>query len=126
MSLHLRGPIAIKQFAAYVPKDSNKEKRGVSEHNYAHYHNAGRYTHIVKKDMVVATIDGLVQSWENNWFGSDATNTPATTLITGVKATGKVDTTTTTTTTGLTTTTATTCITSDVKTENQGKSSSGP
>ena len=76
--------------------------------------------------MVVATIDGLVQSWENNWFGSDATNPPATTLITGVKATGKVDTTTTTTTTGLTTTTATTCITSDVKTENQGKSSSGP
>ncbi|PVH83433.1 hypothetical protein DL98DRAFT_513316 [Cadophora sp. DSE1049] len=121
LSLHLRGPIAVKQFAAYIPKDSHKEKRGVSEYNHVHRHNAGRHSHIAKKDMVIATIDGLVQSWENNWFGPDATNTPTTTLITtGVKVNSEVDTTTTT--TARATTTATTCTVSDVKTDKQAVS----
>ncbi|KAK0118145.1 target of Sbf [Cadophora gregata] len=118
LSLHLRGPIAVKQFAAYIPKDSKKEKRGFPDYAHVHLQNAVRHSHIAKRDMVIATIDGLVQSWENNWFGPDATNIPATTLITtGVKVAGDVDTTTTT--TALATTTATTCTVSEVKSNKQ-------
>ncbi|KAH7319314.1 putative TOS1-like glycosyl hydrolase-domain-containing protein [Rhexocercosporidium sp. MPI-PUGE-AT-0058] len=124
LSLHLRGPIAVKQFAAYTLSKAEKTKRVESDIHHRHQHKAIKKVNIhhpAKKDMVIATIDGLVQSWENNWFGPDATNpktVPATTLVTGTKA---ADSTTTTSTTALITTSTTTCIVSEVSSGKQSK-----
>lgn len=40
-------------------------------HGHKHLHRPQR----ARRDMVVATIDGKVVSWENNWFGGDAAPT---------------------------------------------------
>ncbi|KAH9220564.1 putative TOS1-like glycosyl hydrolase-domain-containing protein [Leptodontidium sp. 2 PMI_412] len=107
LSVHLRGPISVKQFAAYTLENADKKKRQESETHHHHHHKAGKKVdnhHNGKKDMVIATIDCLVQSWENNWFGPDATNAPGTTLVT---------------TTALVTTSTTTCIVSEASSANQ-------
>ncbi|KAG4440986.1 hypothetical protein IFR05_003550 [Cadophora sp. M221] len=120
LSVHLRGPIAVKQFAAYTLEKASMSKRESETHHHHHNHKAAKKVdnrHNAKKDMVIATIDGLVQSWENNWFGADATIAPGTTLVTGTKAADDI--TTTTTTTDLATTSTTTCIVSEASSANQ-------
>lgn len=84
--MHFRGPIQIKQFAAYNPQISSAGKRGESHGRKASNH-IHRHAHAHKKrqqddqtvdelkkraDMVVATIDGQVVSWVNDYFGSAA------------------------------------------------------
>ncbi|TAQ87470.1 hypothetical protein B7494_g4209 [Chlorociboria aeruginascens] len=73
VSVHFRGPLQLKQFAAYTLSTPNKQKREVTHHRSANHH---RHTHqryvedkLVKKQEITATIDGQVVSWENNWFG---------------------------------------------------------
>jgi hypothetical protein len=84
VSIHFRGPIHLKQFAAYTPSASSKAKREVSaaharrhghSHQQFHKRNAEPVAEPVaevkeeKRTMVTATIDGQVVSWTNNWFG---------------------------------------------------------
>jgi hypothetical protein len=85
--MHFRGPIQIKQFAAYSPIASPSNKRDMSpahtrRHNHQHeaFHkreNNGVVHGKEKRQEVTATIDGQVVSWENNWFGPPATTLTA-------------------------------------------------
>ncbi|XMA18527.1 hypothetical protein WAI453_011318 [Rhynchosporium graminicola] len=83
LSLHIRGPSAVKQIAVYVTGSDNK----VTERAHGHGHSHAKALHnihqndIAKKDKVIATIDGQVVSWENNWFGPSA-DSSLTTLVT--------------------------------------------
>ncbi|KAH6711442.1 putative TOS1-like glycosyl hydrolase-domain-containing protein [Leptodontidium sp. MPI-SDFR-AT-0119] len=113
LSLHIRGPAMIKQVAVYLP-GSHGDKVDKRTHGHQHSHIKAlyniHYKDIAKKDKVVATIDGQVVSWENNWFGPSADST-LTTLATETlkKPFGAVQTPVT---TVLTTEFSTTCITS--------------
>lgn len=80
LSLHFRGPLELEEVAVYYP--SSSKKRDVAEtsshvharrHGHAHFHSERK----AKRDMVVATIDGQVVSWENNYFGGAAAPTDA-------------------------------------------------
>ena len=78
----------------YVPgrSDSKSEKRVGHGHMHSHSKAANNPIHkgIAKKDMVVATIDNQVVSWENNWFGPSAdssSTTLPTTFVTSDKTT---------------------------------------
>ncbi|KAG9230175.1 putative TOS1-like glycosyl hydrolase-domain-containing protein [Amylocarpus encephaloides] len=116
ISLHFRGPLHLKQFAAYVPSSAGKKKRLSSlhrrnqghQHQHQHLHNAQKRkdtwhaneereiisatidgvvvsweinysgdggSHATAPQIVTATIDGQVVSWTNNWFGTTATPT---------------------------------------------------
>ncbi|OBT69961.1 hypothetical protein VE03_00651 [Pseudogymnoascus sp. 23342-1-I1] len=93
VSLHFRGPITLKQVAAYT-KTSGSTKRDThshSRHGHKAFHARALKETVEKRDVVTATIDGVVQTWENNYFGpggavatssvaaavADATATPA-------------------------------------------------
>lgn len=52
------------------------------EHGHQHLHRAHRGK---RADMVIATIDGKVVSWENNWFGAP-TDKPAAAPVPTVQA----------------------------------------
>lgn len=82
LSLHFRGPLELEEVAVYNP--SSSKKRNVQEpsphanarrHGHAHFHSEHKAK--AKRDMVVATIDGKVVSWENNYFGGAAAPTDA-------------------------------------------------
>lgn len=85
--MHFRGPTFIKQLAVYYPDSGAKVKR--NDHVHAHAHRHGQqHVHHPKRDhaladravgdMVVATIDGQVVSWANNYAGPEASpNTAA-------------------------------------------------
>ena len=78
--MHFRGPLQLKQFAAYAPFAPNAKKREASlaedrQHSHQHdvFHNRA-YANIGahakhKRQEVVATIDGKVVSWQNDWTG---------------------------------------------------------
>lgn len=76
--MHFRGPLTLKQFAVYTPSSSSK-KREVSSSNHRrhghkkfHRHSKAAEEHSEAKrdaDMVIATIDGKVVSWVNDWTG---------------------------------------------------------
>lgn len=93
VSLHFRGPLALKQFAVYTPGSSSSSKKakrsGMQRHGHEHLDKHKRHAHghaqeaVNEKrdlgDMVVATIDGQVVSWANNWSGESSTAAAATT-----------------------------------------------
>ncbi|KAL8669031.1 MAG: hypothetical protein Q9168_006364 [Polycauliona sp. 1 TL-2023] len=81
LSMHFRGPTVLKQLAVYYPASDAKSKR--SDHINAHARRHGQHhAHHHKRnhalagravgDMVVATIDGQVVSWANNYAGPGA------------------------------------------------------
>jgi hypothetical protein len=75
VSLHFRGPLRLKQVAAYT-KTGSASKRDVAtsggpharRHNHAAMHKRNEEK-AKRADWVTATIDGQVVSWENNYFG---------------------------------------------------------
>src|ERR1700753_969175 len=78
VSLHFRGPIHIKQLAAYTPSSikSVKKLRDSNVHQRAHQHVHNRlqakhnvHGHNKRQDEVTATIDGQVVHWVNNYVG---------------------------------------------------------
>ncbi|KAJ4271581.1 target of Sbf [Fusarium torreyae] len=77
LSIHIRGPFKLREFAVYN-LDSSQKKRDAapSPHIYTHPHG---HTHLHEQrkqkrgQWVTATINGQVVSWENTWFGSPAT-----------------------------------------------------
>lgn len=81
----------------YVPGRSDRKSEKRVGHGHMHSHlkaanNANNANHnaFVKKDKVIATIDGQVVSWENNWFGPSAdssSTTLPTTFVTSDKTT---------------------------------------
>ena len=72
VSLHFRGPITLKQVAAYT-KSSATAKRDThshSRHGHKAFHaRAIKETNEKRADTVTATIDGKIVTWENNYFG---------------------------------------------------------
>lgn len=72
VSLHFRGPITLKQVAAYT-KTSGSSKRDThshSRHGHKAFHARALKETVEKRaDVVTATINGVVQTWENNYFG---------------------------------------------------------
>jgi len=81
VSLHFRGPIALKQFASYsltsTKKRSNTHVKG-RRHGHQKFHERAAEAEAAVEErapnMVVATIDGKVVSWENNYFGDAKTS----------------------------------------------------
>ncbi|KAL6919682.1 hypothetical protein ACHAPO_004104 [Fusarium lateritium] len=76
LSVHIRGPFKLKEFAVYN-LGSSKKKRDTETAPSPHVH-GHRHLHEQRKkkrgDWVTATIDGKVVSWENNWYGGSATH----------------------------------------------------
>ncbi|KAH6657847.1 putative TOS1-like glycosyl hydrolase-domain-containing protein [Truncatella angustata] len=75
LSVHVRGPAQLKQFAVYTPSSSSTKKR--QEHKSHHKRHGHQHLHQKKHeaaravgDVVTATIDGTVQTWINTWDGS--------------------------------------------------------
>ncbi|KAM0712423.1 hypothetical protein Q7P37_011519 [Cladosporium fusiforme] len=86
VSIHVRGPAKLKQFAVYTPgsKSDNKARRSATarRHAHAHAHAHKREADANVGDMVYATIDGKAVSWANDYNGQataspDAATTPA-------------------------------------------------
>ncbi|KHN96764.1 uncharacterized protein MAM_05320 [Metarhizium album ARSEF 1941] len=90
VSIHIRGPIDFTEFAFYSFAPSKRKKRGevnptaradqgytkagrARGHGHRFLHRAQRDKRV---DIVTATIDGKVQTWENNYFGAAATPEP--------------------------------------------------
>ncbi len=83
--MHFRGPTFLKQLAVYYPDFGAKVKRTDPAHAHAHAHahrHGQSHVHHPKRDhalaeravgdMVVATMDGEVVSWANDYAGSRA------------------------------------------------------
>ncbi|KAI0473694.1 TOS1 protein [Xylariaceae sp. FL0804] len=90
LSMHFRGPLKLMNVAVYQPSgSSSSSKRSVApktahskRHGHQHLHRRFReqqdkQPEEKRADMVTATIDGVVQTWENNYFGGAATTTAA-------------------------------------------------
>lgn len=99
VSLHFRGPLQLKQFAVYSPSSSSssssKAKRSaMNRHGHEHLAKHKRHAHEHAQaqeaekralgDVVVATIDGQVVSWLNNWSGESTTAAAATSTAAAV------------------------------------------
>lgn len=70
VSIHCRGPLQLKQFAAYAPGSSSSKKRSVNAHHHHHRRHGHGHQHVHEKrgqDWVTATIDGQVVSWVNDY-----------------------------------------------------------
>lgn len=91
VSMHFRGPLKLLQFAYYSPDSSSSSKKrnvgrqSAHERRHAHGH-AHQHLHHARAsepagskralgDMVTATIDGIVQTWANNYAGYGAQTT---------------------------------------------------
>ncbi|KAF4980810.1 hypothetical protein FZEAL_3264 [Fusarium zealandicum] len=80
LSIHIRGPFNLKEFAVYN-LGSEKKKRDIApsphvharRHGHHHFHEQRKHK---RADWITATIDGKVVSWENNYFGGAATQAP--------------------------------------------------
>ncbi|KAL8734133.1 MAG: hypothetical protein Q9166_001618 [cf. Caloplaca sp. 2 TL-2023] len=81
LSMHFRGPTFLKQLAVYYPDAGTKVKRSSPAHVHAHGHGQQHIHHLKHDhalaeravgDMIVATIDGQVVSWINNYAGPGA------------------------------------------------------
>ena len=77
ISIHIRGPLRLKRFAAYSAGDgSDHAKRGVhrrylDEHAHGHAH-AHQHEKRAVGDVVHANINGQDVSWVNEWSGEAA------------------------------------------------------
>ncbi|KAL8688055.1 MAG: hypothetical protein Q9218_005933, partial [Villophora microphyllina] len=90
--MHFRGPTWLKQLAVYYPDSASNTKRSIPanarshRHNHQHLHNAKRNNALARRavgDTVIATIDGQVVSWINQYAGPGASpNTAAAQLAT--------------------------------------------
>ncbi|KAM0344379.1 hypothetical protein ACHAPU_007563 [Fusarium lateritium] len=89
LSIHIRGPFKLKEFAVYSL--DSKQKRDAVPSPHAHGH---RHLHRRNKKRgvwVTATINGQVVSWENTWFGGPATQAaPAPVAAAPTKVAGTV------------------------------------
>ncbi|GAB7354707.1 hypothetical protein MBLNU459_g5124t1 [Dothideomycetes sp. NU459] len=96
VSLHFRGPLQLKQFAVYTPSSSSssskKAKRSAMHrhgHAHEHLHKHKREAAENKRQVgseVIATIDGQVVSWINEYSG-EATTAAASAATTSAAAT---------------------------------------
>ncbi|KAK5113079.1 hypothetical protein LTR62_003658 [Meristemomyces frigidus] len=82
VSLHFRGPLTLKKFAVYTPGGSLGSKRReahvrrhVHGHGYGHQQVA-REAEAAVGDMVTAVINGVAETWVNEWSGQSATPAP--------------------------------------------------
>lgn len=101
VSLHFRGPLHLKKLAVYTPSSSAETKRDLStarahRHVHSQFHELKKVKKVLSKrekepDMVVATIYGKVVSWENNYFGPSATQTPNAPAPSPVMVTATID-----------------------------------
>ena len=79
LSMHFRGPATLKQLAVFYPGSSHNKrntlgKSNVHRHGHRHFHEK-RDSPVAERavgDMVVATIDGQVVSWINEYAGPGA------------------------------------------------------
>ncbi|KAI1355379.1 putative TOS1-like glycosyl hydrolase-domain-containing protein [Xylaria sp. FL0043] len=79
LSLHFRGPLHLNNVAVYIPgksskRDAPKTVAHAKRHGHQHLHKK-HHEHNQERaigDMVVATIDGQVVSWLNNYAGPTA------------------------------------------------------
>ncbi|KAK0734402.1 putative TOS1-like glycosyl hydrolase-domain-containing protein [Lasiosphaeria miniovina] len=104
LSLHFRGPLALRQLAVYTPGPQKKKRDEQNNHNRRHlnelqHHHQNAHGHRRRREeikaveeradhptvWVTATIDGKVVSWINNYYGE----TPPTPVP--VPAEAKVD-----------------------------------
>ncbi|KAF7902776.1 hypothetical protein EAF00_002679 [Botryotinia globosa] len=80
VSFHFRGPLQLKQFAAYTPGTMvDKEKReGSTARRRRHLQHINKHARAgnQKRDKIHATIDGQLVSWDDNYptAGLDASN----------------------------------------------------
>lgn len=85
VSIHVRGPAKLKQFAVYTPGNSssseNKVRRSATarRHAHAHAHAHKREADANLGDMVYATIDGKAVSWANDYSGQKTASPDAAT-----------------------------------------------
>ncbi|KAF5027754.1 hypothetical protein F66182_132 [Fusarium sp. NRRL 66182] len=80
LSVHVRGPFNLKEFAVYNLGSSQKKRDTVpSPHIHAHHGHGHLHEQRKQKrgEWITATIDGKVVSWKNNWYGSPATQAAA-------------------------------------------------
>lgn len=84
LSVHIRGPTKLKTFAVYTPKSSSTKKRDAQKpkshakrHGHQHLHKKQSEKEKRDGDMVIATIDGQIVSWVNDYTGEAATTTTA-------------------------------------------------
>ncbi|KAJ2905699.1 hypothetical protein MKZ38_004566 [Zalerion maritima] len=110
VSLHVRGPVQLKAFAAYTPGSSSSEKnkraarkftapkerrQGHGRHGHQHFHNKKRaaaaaeeHKNEKRSDVwVTATIDGQVVSWINDYNPGATTSTTAEAVAAAVATT---------------------------------------
>jgi hypothetical protein len=87
--MHIRGPVHLKQFAVYYQNPSpGKGNRRRHDHQRLHRRREAVQDKNEKRDMVVATIDGKVVSWENNYSGAPAPTPAAAAVDDNVPAKG--------------------------------------
>jgi len=84
VSMHFRGPLKLKQFAYYTPGTGGNSRRSAHQRRHAHGHgHAHEHLHHARVpspvkeerglgDAVIATINGVVQSWANDFAGGAA------------------------------------------------------
>lgn len=87
--MHFRGPLQLASVAVYTPSTSTSKREAPKPHSKRHGHQHlhkkhHEHVHAEKRggDIVSAVIDGVLQTWENNYFGpstaaADATPTAA-------------------------------------------------
>ncbi|KAI1408980.1 putative TOS1-like glycosyl hydrolase-domain-containing protein [Hypoxylon sp. FL1857] len=89
LTLHFRGPLSLKSVAVYTPSKGKRDvpKPHSKRHGHQHLHKK-HHEHQAEKrgDTVVATIDGKVVSWENNYFGPSTTAPEATAPVNAAAA----------------------------------------
>lgn len=96
VSFHFRGPLQLKQFAAYTPGTtaSKKKREGSTARRRRHLQHIDKHVKggNQKRDKIYATIDGQLVSWDNNYPtpGLDAFNGGAKTVTATID--GKIQT----------------------------------
>ncbi|KAI6088154.1 putative TOS1-like glycosyl hydrolase-domain-containing protein [Hypoxylon rubiginosum] len=75
LTMHFRGPLQLAQVAVYTPSSSTSKREAPKPHSKRHGHQHlhkkhHEHLHAEKRgDIVSAIIDGVLQTWENNYFG---------------------------------------------------------
>ena len=73
----------MKQIAAYTPVTAKKKRRNTKastyrhghQHQQVHQHHKVQVSKQDKRDVVTATIDGKVVTFDNKWFGEATAQT---------------------------------------------------
>ncbi|KAI1766707.1 putative TOS1-like glycosyl hydrolase-domain-containing protein [Hypoxylon sp. FL1150] len=95
LTMHFRGPLQLAQVAVYTPSSSSSKRDAPKPHSKRHGH---QHQHLHKKhhehvhaekrgDIVSAVIDGVLETWENNYFGPSTATTDASATTTAAAAT---------------------------------------